>query len=172
MEQGMIQIYTGEGKGKTTAAAGLAARALGQGLRVGFFGFLKTGLSGEMVSLVKAGAVFMAPQGSGKFVWQMDDTEKEACRKQQTATLARAAQMMNQFDLLVLDEVFGALATGMLTPGDVMQLVEQKPAGMELVLTGRDAPPALLAKADYVTEMRSVKHPFDDGLKARKGIEF
>lgn len=172
MEVGLIEVYTGEGKGKTTAAVGLATRALGQGLRVGLFQFLKTGMSGEMIPLVKAGAVFMAPQGSGKFVFQMNEQEKAQCKAQQMANLMRATEMMPRLDVLVLDEIFGALETGMIEKEALLALLAQKPQGMELVLTGRNAPEDIVETADYVTEMRCVKHPYDAGISARMGIEF
>lgn len=172
MEQGYIQIYMGDGKGKTTAAVGLATRALGQDLKVGFFQFLKTGMPGEMIPLVKQGALFMAPQGSGKFVFEMNDQEKEMCKQQQSANLMRAIEMMPQLDLLVLDEALGALETGMIEKEVLLALLDNKPKEMELVITGRNAPAGLIEKADYVTEMKCIKHPYEKGVIARKGIEF
>lgn len=168
----MVQVYTGDGKGKTTAAVGTATRALGQGLRVGFFQFLKTGMSGEMIPLVKAGALFMAPQGSGKFVFQMDEKEKEQCKEQQMANLGRATEMMPQLDVLILDEIFGALETGMVEKEAVLSLLAQRPQSTEVVMTGRNAPEDIVDMADYVTEMRCIKHPYDAGISARMGIEF
>lgn len=172
MEKGLVHIYTGDGKGKTTAAVGLATRALGQGLRVGFFQFLKSGFSGEMFVLSKSGATFMAPQGSGKFVWEMNDEEKQQCKTQQQGNFDRAVQMQEQFDVLVLDEVIGAITTGMLDEADVLEFVKNKPEAMELVMTGRGASEKLLKLADYITEMRCIKHPYTQNVTARKGIEF
>lgn len=172
MELGLIEVYTGDGKGKTTAAIGSATRALGQGLRVGFFQFLKTGMSGEMIPLVKAGAVFMAPQGNGKFVYAMNEEEKAECKEQQMANLLRATEMMPKLDVLVLDEIFGALETGMVEKEALLALLAQKPQGTELVLTGRNAPEDIVEMADYVTEMRCIKHPYNEGISARVGIEF
>lgn len=172
MELGLVQVYTGDGKGKTTAAIGTATRALGQGLRVGFFQFLKTGMSGEMIPLVKAGALFMAPQGSGKFVFQMDEKEKEQCKEQQMANLKRAVEIMPQLDVLILDEIFGALETNMVEKDVLLSLLREKPQGTEVVLTGRNAPQDIIEIADYVTEMRCVKHPYEAGISARVGIEF
>lgn len=170
MEKGYIEVYYGDGKGKTTAAVGLAARAAGQGLRVGFYQFLKSGFSGEMVPLVKAGVQFFCPQ-TPKFVWEMSEAEKAACREKQQQNFERAANMAGGYDLLVLDEVLDAVETGMVDKAPVMALLADKPAGTELVLTGQKIWPELLAMADYVTEMQKKKHPYDNGLAARPGIE-
>ena len=172
MDKGLLHIYTGDGKGKTSAAAGLAVRALGQGLRVAFVQFLKGGTSGEVAALEKLGARVLAPKGSRKFVFQMDASEKLVCRQRQEAVLAQAAAMRDDFDLMVLDESIGAAGVGMLDADELLRFAQDRPAGLELVLTGRDAPPALLALADYVTEMRCVKHPYEAGVQARRGIEF
>lgn len=172
MAKGMVHVYTGDGKGKTTAAAGLAARALGQGLRVAFFQFLKTGLSGEVISLAQLGAEVFAPQGSGKFVWEMDDVEKAACAQQQQSTMERAFDMAPEFDLLVLDEVVCAVEAGLLALEDLRQLLEDRPEELEVVLTGRGADEELLQLGDYVTEMKMLAHPFELGQAARRGVEF
>ena len=172
MEQACVHIYTGNGKGKTTAAAGLAARALGQGLRVGFFQFLKNGMSGETISLAKLGAVVVSPMGSGKFLWDMNQEEKAACAAKQDETLARAIEMAPGFDLLVLDEVICAVEAGVLSRQKLVSFIENKPAALELVLTGRGECTGLLELADYVTEMGEKAHPYNKGLAARKGVEF
>lgn len=172
MNRGMVHLYMGDGKGKTTAAAGLAARALGQGLRVGFCQFLKNGKSGECLTLEKAGALFIASSGSSKFIWEMSEPEKAACKAGQQQALAQAAAMMPRLDVLVLDEALGALETGMLELEEIVVLVRQKPSALELVLTGRNAPLQLMELADYATEMRCIKHPFSQGVPARKGIEY
>lgn len=175
MSKSYVHLYTGEGKGKTSAAAGLAARALGQGLRVGFFQFLKSGacgISGEVVSLAKLGAVTVSPE-TPKFVWDMDEEEKAACRKQQQETLARAAKMAESFDLLVLDEAVCALTAGMLTAGELCGFIENRPPALELVLTGRGDIEPLRGKCDYITEMKLHSHPFVECSQGpRRGIEF
>lgn len=172
MEKGLVHIYTGGGKGKTTAAAGLCARALGQGLRVGYYQFLKNGCSGEVESLRKLGAEVVAAQSTDKFIWEMDEKEKEACRAAQAAHLQMAREAMPSLDLLVLDEVIGACGAGMLREKDLLTLLAERPLRLEVVLTGRDASEALYAVADYITEMRAVRHPFDKGQTAREGIEY
>ncbi len=172
MENAKVHLYTGEGKGKTTAAVGLAARAVGQGKTVVFFQFLKNGLTGEMLPLVREGVSYFAPQGSGKFVWEMDEAEKEECRKLQQANFERACSMAENFDLMVLDEVVCAVDTGMLEKQQVFTFMQNRPVGLELVVTGRGADEEWFALADYVTEMKCIKHPYNEGLQARRGIEY
>lgn len=170
-----VHIYTGEGKGKTTASAGLAARALGRGLRVGFFQFLKSGksgISGEVLSLAKLGAITVSPETS-KFIWEMDEEERAACAKKQRETLARAIKMAPGFDLLVLDEAVCALEAGMLTAEELCDFIANRPEGLELVLTGRGNIEPLRGVCDYITEMRLLSHPFENCRQGpRKGIEF
>ncbi len=172
METGCVHIYTGDGKGKTTAATGLAVRAAGQGLRVGFCQFLKTGTSGEISSLEKLGVWVASPTGQNKFLWEMDAAEKAECQRRQQETLAAAAAAAKTLDLLVLDEVVCAAAAGMLDMEELAAFVREKPAGLELVLTGRGATPELCALAEYVTEMHLVAHPYEKGQAARQGIEY
>ncbi|MFV0351054.1 MAG: cob(I)yrinic acid a,c-diamide adenosyltransferase [Oscillospiraceae bacterium] len=171
MEKGYVHVYTGDGKGKTTAAVGLATRAAGNGLAVGFLQFLKSGFTGEMVPLARMGVTYLAPQFSSKFVYQMTEEEKEACAITQQDLLSRAAELAQRLDVLVLDEVICAVDTGMITEADLLDLIKNRPAGLELVLTGRGATPAMLEQADYATEMKCIKHPYDKGVKARTGIE-
>lgn len=168
----MIHIYTGDGKGKTTASAGLATRALGRNLRVGFFSFLKDELSGEMIALQKLGALTQLPEGSYGFVWNMTDEQKAACAAAQQALFAKAQALANELDLLVLDEAVCALDTGMLDRKELFSFLLNLPSHLEVVLTGRGADVELCALADYVTEMTARKHPFDKGADARIGIEY
>lgn len=172
MGKGYIHIYTGDGKGKTTAAAGLSTRAVGQNKKVAFFQFLKSGFSGEMASLARLGVSVFAPQGNGKFVKDMSAEEKIACQNQQQASLERAVAMGNDLDLLVLDEVICAVETGIVPLQTVLMFMENKPDSLELVLTGRNATAEMIERADYVSELVCVKHPYEKGITARKGIEF
>lgn len=175
MSKSYVHIYTGEGKGKTTAAAGLAVRALGRGLRVGFFQFLKSGrsgISGEVLSLAKLGAITVSPEVP-KFIWEMDEDEKAACDQKQRETLERAIGMAGSFDVLVLDEAVCALTEGMLDAGTLRTFIENRPAGLELVLTGRGDIEPIRDKCDYITEMKMISHPFESCRQGpRKGIEF
>ncbi|MFH1382166.1 MAG: cob(I)yrinic acid a,c-diamide adenosyltransferase [Chloroflexota bacterium] len=169
-DRGLIQIYTGEGKGKTTAALGTAIRATGQGLRVGFIQFLKGEPTGEhlFVSLYQPFDIVQISTGD-IFIKSQEQLKEEAQR-----TLAYAEEQMlgGKYDLLVLDEIFIATHKGFITIRQVLDLLEKKPARLELVLTGRDAPPEIIERADLVTEMRLVKHPFRRGIAARRGIEY
>jgi cob(I)alamin adenosyltransferase len=171
MDTGLVHIYTGEGKGKTTAALGLAVRAKGAGLRVLVVQFLKGRDTGELASLKKLDIPVIRTEVK-KFIPYMTAQEKEACQNEQETCLSRARKEAPGFDLVVLDEIFGALFMHMVTLEDVLALVKDRPRGTELVLTGRDAPAELLALADYVSDIRAVKHPYDAGVAARRGIEF
>lgn len=172
MSSGRIHLYTGDGKGKTTAAVGLCVRAAGSGLRVAFFQFLKNGQSGELASLQKLG-IHTEAALCEKFLWNMDEAEKAACRRSQEEALERARALAPTLNLLVLDEAISAQHSGMLPPGALAAFLKEKPAHTELVLTGRGETQALQELADYVTEMRMLAHPYEsEGLPARRGIEF
>jgi cob(I)alamin adenosyltransferase len=171
MKHACVQIYTGDGKGKTTAAMGLALRAAGQGLRVKVVQFLKGRDSGEVNALERLGVEVVRVSAGGKFLWDMDDVEKAALRRDALAVLTVIHGWLGEADVLVLDEALGALHGGLLTMDEIVSIIRQR-GGTELVLTGRAAPDELVALADLVTEMRPVKHYMDAGIKARKGIEF
>ncbi len=171
MEKGRVHIYTGDGKGKTTAAIGLCVRALGSGLRVAFLQFLKMGNSAEVVSLQKLGAQTESTQ-TQKFIWDMNEEEAAECRQKHEELLKKAYDISEKVDLMVLDEVFAALSTNMLKEEQILEFIDKKPKGMELVLTGRDVPASVSEKADYLTDMKCVKHPFTEGVAAREGIEY
>lgn len=157
---GKIQVYTGNGKGKTTAALGLCFRAMGQGLRPCVVQFWKRQRCGEHVSAERLGFEILQSQ--------LFD-ERQAALQQ----LQAAHERLSACDVLVCDEILGALHQGFVTMEEVMGLLDARPAAVELVLTGRNAPPQIIARADLVTEMRPIKHYFDEaGLEARCGIEF
>lgn len=168
--QGLVHLYHGTGKGKTTAAMGLALRALGQGFRVGVVQFLKDGRSGELEMLRKLGAGVYSGSGEMKFSWTMTADEREETRKAQTALLEAA--LGQPWDLLVLDEACAACRTGLVDEELVKKAVLRRPAGREVVLTGRDPAPWMVEAADYVTRMEGERHPYDRGVSARRGIEF
>ena len=165
----MIHIYYGDGKGKTTAAVGLAVRAAGSGLRVLFVQFLKTDFSGERSVLGKLDNVTLTNCPLNlKFTFDMTDAEKH-----RTAVLYRsifersaATALSDRYDMIVLDEIFDVINEGMLAE------VTNAPKSIEIVMTGHNPSPRFLAAADYITEMKKHKHPFDRGMSARKGIEF
>jgi cob(I)alamin adenosyltransferase len=169
-KRGLIQIYTGDGKGKTTAALGLALRAVGRGLKVCFIQFCKGETSGEHLFIDKYPAFELLHPGAGNiFSSPLDQLKREA---QETLILAENKIISSGYDLIVLDEINIAVYRGFLTVAEVLAILEKKPAALELVLTGRYAPVDLIKKADLVTEMLAIKHPFDQGLPARSGIEY
>lgn len=171
-KKGLVHIYTGDGKGKTTAAAGLAVRMAGAGKRVLFVQFMKAPGSSELVSMEILGITVLNLCTSGKFIWNMTEEERNIYRKEQEGTLSAAIASAAGYDLVVLDEAISASATGMISLAELTVFLKEKPQGTELVLTGRDAPEALLSLSDYVSEIKAVKHPYDHGIMARRGIEF
>ncbi|MHB1415354.1 MAG: cob(I)yrinic acid a,c-diamide adenosyltransferase [Chloroflexota bacterium] len=168
---GLVQVYTGDGKGKTTAALGLALRASGQGLRVGFIQFLKGYARCGEHRFVERWPAFRIVQPASRSVFRQDEEGLRAAAEEALG-LTREALASREYDLLILDEALTALKLKALTLDEVLGLIGGKPADLELVLTGRGAPPEVIGAADLVTEMVPHKHPFDRGVKARKGIEY
>ncbi|MCD6372528.1 MAG: cob(I)yrinic acid a,c-diamide adenosyltransferase [Thermococcus sp.] len=168
---GLVHIYTGDGKGKTTAAFGLAVRMLGSGGRVMIIQFMKApDVYGEQKKIAECGAVIES-FGLPKFVHGEPEADDiEAARK----ALERAREVVSsgEWDLVILDEICVALGFKMLDVEDVKELIRSKAPHTELVLTGRYCPGGLFELADYVTEMREVKHPYQRGVLARKGVEY
>ena len=172
---GLIHIYCGDGKGKTTAAVGLAVRCAGRGNKVVFTQFLKDGTSGECRVLAKLPDVtVMAANPVGKFSFCMTDAEKRETADALTRTFDAATgfAVREHARLLVLDEVCAAISCGFLDEKTVVKFLETKPETLEVVLTGRGPSEALQAHADYITEMKMQRHPFEKGIAAREGIEF
>ncbi|MFA6808284.1 MAG: cob(I)yrinic acid a,c-diamide adenosyltransferase [Eubacteriales bacterium] len=174
MEKGLIHIYCGDGKGKTTAAMGLAMRSSGRGFKVLIVQFLKSQDTGELHSLEKLPEI-MILRGNRKhgFTFNMSEEEKELCRVEYDKTLNKGIEICKteSIDLLVLDEVIGAYNLGFINRDCLLDFLKNKPEKLEVVLTGRNPDESLLGLADYVSEIRKVKHPFDRGIKARNGIE-
>ena len=163
----MLHLYFGSGKGKTTAAAGLALRALGHEKKVVVVQFLKDGTSGEIEPLRRLGAaVFACP--NAKFTWLMTPQEKAAALAHNTQTLEAALQM--PCDLLILDEACAALRAALLPDALLQKAVLNAP--YEVVLTGRDPADWMLQNADYITELTARRHPYEKGIPAREGIEY
>ena len=170
---GLIHIYCGDGKGKTTAAMGLALRCAGSGRKVLLLQFLKDGKSSEFASLAYVPNIETVPQTrTFGFSWTLSPEEKAEAGIYYTGLLEDAFRRSGDFDLLILDEVLGACTTGMVDETRLLTLLEQKPDDLEIVLTGRGPSQALQDKADYVTEMKMVRHPFEKGVPAREGIEY
>ena len=172
--KGLVHIYTGNGKGKTTSAIGLAIRAHGAGKRVLVAQFLKGCESGEVEVLKKLGITVLRMCEVKKFTWQMTKDEcievQEACAKLLNEVVFEAKS--GRWDLIVVDEAMGALANKGISLATLCHLVDDKPEELEIVFTGRNAPHELIDRADYVSEINALKHPFDKGVKAREGIEF
>ena len=171
MRRGLIHLYTGDGKGKTTAAVGLAVRAAGRGLRVWFVQLMKGRPSGEIPVLEQIAGITVRRAGSEKFSFQMTEGEAAAVRQAQDALLLEAMAHEDKTDLLILDEALSAVTAGLLDEELLRRLVCRKPQGLEVVLTGRDPRPWMVEAADYLTEMVKRRHPFDRGVPARDGIE-
>ncbi|BCS55854.1 cob(I)yrinic acid a,c-diamide adenosyltransferase [Geobacter sp. SVR] len=172
LERGCIQVYTGNGKGKTTASLGLAVRAVGRGLRACVFQFIKGGGPyGEHLIAEKLGPLFTIIQ-SGRPGWVNKSDISEDRRIAQEA-LERVTRLLvsGDYDLVIMDEILGAIGFGLIDTEQVLELMRQKPPTVELVLTGRNAPEEIIAAADLVTEMREIKHYYKAGVPARTGIE-
>lgn len=170
---GLIHIYCGDGKGKTTAAVGLALRSAGAGNRVVFTQFFKDGSSSE-ISLLRQipGISVLHTKTVGGFWKRMTAEQQAQASRDYTELFHIACERAKNMDLLVLDEVISACNHGAVPEEALLEFLQNKPEHLEVVLTGRNPSEALLAQADYVTEMKKIKHPFDHGVLARKGIEY
>jgi cob(I)alamin adenosyltransferase len=172
MSKGRIIINTGDGKGKTTAAFGTALRASGHGQKVAIVQFIKGAWNyGEVTALKSVTNIEIRRIGSG-FTWQAEDPEVPRALAREAWELSRELAASDRFDLLILDELNYAVTEGYMGVDEVLDLLESKPTRLSVIITGRDAPVELMAVADTVTEMRSVKHAFEAGTPARKGIEY
>ena len=178
LENGLVQIYTGDGKGKTTAALGLALRAAGQGNKILIYQFLKPPClnTGERAALLLLPAIRIE---SLDIQWDMAKSPKDpkAISAAQTAIHEKLEQLSKaaakrEFDVLILDEIAYCVSKGLAKLDNIKKLAAGRDKHVEIILTGRGATPELIAMADLVTEMKNIKHPFDKGIAARKGIEF
>lgn len=175
--QGLVIVHTGDGKGKTTAALGLALRAWGSGLRVLILQFIKGGQRYGELEAIKAlkdvrNTIEVRQCGLG-FTRRDESRQTEHIAAAKEAVREAEREIVSgAWDLIILDEINYAVKFGLLETDDVLRLVKEKPQELHLVLTGRDAAPELIDAADLVTEMKLVKHPFQKGIKAQLGIEF
>lgn len=171
----MVHIYYGDGKGKTTAAIGLAVRAAGSRMKVLFVQFLKTEFSGERHTLSHTENISLsfAPVEL-KFTFDMDENEKAKAAKifRKIFDDSVTKVFTEKYDMVVLDEIFSAIEADMISEHDVYEFVSNAPKNLEVVMTGHNPPERILELADYITEMKKIKHPFDRGVTARFGIEF
>jgi cob(I)alamin adenosyltransferase len=172
-EQGLVQIFTGDGKGKTSAALGSLVRAVGHGLRVYIIFFMKGDYPyGERQILSQLPNVTVASFGQEEFVDPANIKLEQIAQAGQALKAAREAMLSSNYDLLILDEVNVAAAFKLVSVDDVIQLIKDKPRKVDLILTGRKADPRLVQAADLVTEMVKIKHPYDNGVASRKGFEY
>ena len=173
LNQGLVQISTGEGKGKTSTALGIVLRALGYGLRAFIVFFMKGDYPyGEFRILSELPNVNMARFGFRTFCDPNNVKPEEREQARQALTVAREAMLSGNYDLVVLDEVNVAVAWKLVELDEVIRLIKDKPPNVELILTGRNADTRLVQMADLVTEMLKIKHPYDEGVAARRGIEY
>lgn len=171
--KGLVQVYTGDGKGKTTAALGLALRAVGQGRKVYMIQFMKGWpLSRELETVQRIPNLTLRQFGRPNFVNKKNPHPIDICLAHEALAHAQEIVMAGQHDLVILDEINVALDFGLIPLAEVLALIAGRPPHVELVLTGRYAPREIIAQADLVTEMRQIKHPYDEGVEARRGIEF
>ena len=171
LSPGRVQLYTGDGKGKTTAALGLAVRASGHGLRTYIGQFLKGQRYGELDALRDNPRITVEQYGSPRCIHRDEVTSQHVAEAEEGLMRACEVMLSGEYDLIVLDEVNVAIWFGVLTTDDVLAFLDKRPDDVEVILTGRRAPQALIDRADLVTEMREVKHYYQQGIGARLGIE-
>lgn len=171
MKKGYLQVYTGNGKGKTTAAIGLAIRAAGAGLKVYFGQFIKQMEYSEVNILKNIEGITWELYGTNGCIFNRPVNEQDMQGVEFGMKRAGEVIISGEFDVVILDEIFIPLSLGMIVENDINELVSLKPAYLELVLTGRYAPEYIIETADLVTEMKEVKHYYEQGVKSRKGIE-
>lgn len=169
--KGLIQVYTGDGKGKTTAAVGATIRAIGRGFNVLFVQFMKEEESGELKILSNFPQFIRLIRCPTGFVYDKPQNYQIEAVKRCLEEIKKLIRD-NNYDMVVLDEFNVAVKVGLISEIEARQIIDLKPDSTELIITGRDAPEWLLEKADLVTEMKNIKHYYDKGIKARRGIEY
>jgi cob(I)alamin adenosyltransferase len=173
MSQGLLIVNTGNGKGKTTAALGQAFRAIGHGFRVCFLQFLKGSWKYGELEAAKRFEDLMEIRALGKgFTWQSEDLNEDIQSARDAWDLAKQVIASGKFKMVVLDELTYLITYGMVAEEDILNTFRNRPPELHIVVTGRDASPGLIELADLVTEMNEIKHPFRNGIKAQRGIEF
>jgi cob(I)alamin adenosyltransferase len=170
--KGLIHVYTGDGKGKTTAAIGLGVRAVGAGLRVHMIQFMKGRRYSELNALERLPGFTVVQFGRDEFVSKKKPEQIDIDLAQKGLAHAQEVLRKNEYDLVILDEINVAVDYHLVSLADVLKLMKLKPDSMELILTGRYADPELVRQADLVSEMLEIKHPYQKGVPARKGIDW
>ena len=172
-ELGLLQVYTGPGKGKTTAALGLTLRAWGRGLRVCIIQFMKVGEDyGEIIAVRKLPGVDLFQFGRDALIYKGKHTQEDARLAGEGLRKVGEVLTNGRYDIVIVDEINVVVDFGILTVDEVLKVIRSRRNGVEVVLTGRNAPAAFIEEADLVTEMACVKHPYDSGVIARQGVEY
>lgn len=175
LEKGLVQVYTGDGKGKTTAALGQGLRSCGRGLKVCMVQFLKGGDTGELHSVEKLHPLFeiFRFEKERGFFWTLSEEEKRELKKDIDRGFEFIKKVIanKECDILIIDELLGVLSNRLLEVNEVVELLKTKPDNIEIIITGRNAPKEIIDAADLVTEMKEIKHYFKNGIYAREGIE-
>ena len=170
---GLIHIYTGEGKGKTTAALGLGVRAAGNDMRVCFAQFLKGMSTSEEKSIkLLPNITHIKEITCKKFTFQMNDEELSQVTKAHTCCLEDIIKTIDLYDVLILDEIISTYNLGLVDQKMLLSFLKDKPQNLEIIMTGREPAQELIDLADYVSEIKAIKHPYEKGFPARRGIEF
>ena len=175
MNTGLVHIYTGDGKGKTTAATGLAVRCAGAGGRILFVRFLKNNDSAELDALSRIPEIEVIDNPKVFRMIGLKEGEVPEGSKEYYAAMfeeAKGKALSGGYDMVVFDELMATVNLGFVTARDVVGFLKDKPKELEVVMTGRDPDPAIAEQADYISEIKKIKHPYDKGITARKGIEF
>lgn len=172
-QKGLVLVFTGNGKGKTTAALGLALRSWGYEMKVLILQFIKSQQCGEHLAAERMPGLEIRPLGLGFINFNdQNDIERQKQSAKEVLNEVETALHSGKYQLLILDEVIYALNYGLVELADVIKIIKNKPNSLHLVLTGRDAPQEIIDQADLVTEMLEIKHPYKKGIPAQKGIEY
>ncbi|NLP45546.1 MAG: cob(I)yrinic acid a,c-diamide adenosyltransferase [Epulopiscium sp.] len=176
LDKGLIQIYCGNGKGKTTAAIGQGIRAVGQGLKVIMIQFLKSTSTGEVIALKQLEPHFkvFCFEKERDFFWNLKEDQKKELQNEiyNGMNFAKKVLDVRECDILILDEILGVLENQLVDEEEILTLIEHKPEDMELILTGRTITSCIAEKSHYISTIECTKHPFEQGIEARKGIEY
>jgi cob(I)alamin adenosyltransferase len=174
LEKGLVSIFTGQGKGKTTAAIGTAVRAAGHGLKVYILFFMKGKkyVHGEFKALSEMPNITLKYFGQRSWACGTETLPEHKETAQQVLADVRKAMKAGQYDLIVLDEANIAIHNGLIELDDIVSFIDHKPENVEIIITGRNANPALVRMADLVSEILMIKHPFNEGVTARRGIDY
>lgn len=173
MEKGLVQVYCGDGKGKTTAAIGLAVRQIAVNNKILFVSFLKNGNSSEVSVLEKFDNVdTIFDKKLNKFIFYMNDIEKKEAKENQRDLFEYVKNNSNKYDCVIMDEVLDLITNDFITETELVDFINNKPENTELVITGHSITDKIIEAVDYYTNFKCIKHPYEKGIKARKGIEF